>query len=131
MNDEKISELKRLKFEDYVWVAFIVLSILDIVADNYQKKFIITDNLSYEQTANKLYTLVVFISVFIYLYFFVRNYKANSKVDIYDQDKYLFEIKLLGSIFFLVGVLCLLYFQVNISDNTSGSSGAFIGGPAL
>ena len=35
MNDEKINELKRLRFEDYIWVAFITLSILDIVADNY------------------------------------------------------------------------------------------------
>lgn len=131
MDHDKINELKRLKFEDYIWIVFIVLSILDIVADNYQKKFIVTDNSSYEQIANKLYTLIVFISVFIYLYFFIRNYHANSKMDIHNPDKYLFEIKLLGSIFFLVGVLCLLYFQVNISDNNTGSSKPFIGGPAL
>lgn len=131
MNHDKISELKRLKFEDYIWIVFIALSILDIVADNYQKKFVVTDNSSYEQMANKLYTLIVFISVFIYLYFFLRNYYANRKKDKNDSDKYLFEIKFLGSIFFLVGVLCLLYFQVNISGNNTGSSGAFIGGPAL
>lgn len=130
MNIDKINELKRLNFEDFVWIVFIVLSILDIVADNYQKKYIITDISDFEIKANKLYTLIVFITLFIYLYFFYRNYKAYKKVNIYDKDKKLFEIKLLGSIFFLVGVLCLLYFQINNGSNNDNNN-IFVGGPIL
>ena len=33
-------------------------------------------------------------------------------------------IKVIGSIFFIIGTLCLIYFQINSEDN-------FIGGPAI
>ena len=57
MNDEKINELKRLRFEDYIWVAFITLSILDIVADNYQKKFFVS-------FVKVIRILAIFITIF-------------------------------------------------------------------
>lgn len=127
MNNNKINELKRLNFEDFIWILFIVLSILDIVADNYQKRYIISNKKEFEQKANKLYTFVVFISFFIYLYFFYRNYKVYKKTSYYDKSKNILEIKLIGSIFFLIGVLCLIYFQLNNNENND----LFVGGPIL
>ena len=38
-----------------------------------------------------------------------RNYKAYQKVS--EEKKELYQIKLLGSILFIVGGICLLYFQ--------------------
>lgn len=127
MNNNKINELKRLNFEDFIWILFIVLSILDIVADNYQKRYIISNKKEFEQKANKLYTFVVFISFFIYLYFFYRNYKVYKKTSYYDKSKNILEIKLIGSIFFLIGVLCLIYFQLNNNENND----FFVGGSDL
>ena len=74
------------------------------------------------EVANKIYILILVITILIYLYFFRRNYRAYINSDFMNSDIY--EIKLFGSILFIVGGLCLLYFQVN-------SEGNFVGGPII
>ena len=111
MNDE----LERLNFEDYIWIIFIILSILNIVCNKYQKEYVISNNNMYEDIAKKISIFILIVLVFIYLYFFLRNYNMYTrKMDsIKDYDL----IKLIGSLLFVIGTFCLLYFQVNSSDN--------------
>lgn len=110
MNDE----LERLNFEDYIWIIFIILSILNIVCNKYQKEYVISNNDRYEDVAKNISIIVLIVLVFIYLYFFLRNYNMyNSKVDATKEDF----IKLVGSLLFVIGTFCLLYFQVNSRDN--------------
>ena len=52
MNKEKVREINRLNFEDILWIIFIGLSILNIVSNNFQKEFVITENQFYESVAN-------------------------------------------------------------------------------
>jgi hypothetical protein len=120
MNDIN-NEINRLNFEDIIWGIFIILSILNIVANDKQKKYVISNNRYYEDSANKISVFVLIVLLCIYLYFFLRNYKMyESKIDATDTDL----IKVVGSIFFILGTICLLYFQINSDDN-------FIGGVAL
>lgn len=117
----KDSEIRRLNFEDILWGIFIILSILNIVANDNQKKYVISDFHGYEDKANNISIFVLTILVFVYLYFFTRNYNMyNNKDNPTEADS----VKVMGSIFFILGTLCLLYFQVHSDDN-------FIGGPAL
>lgn len=110
MNDE----LERLNFEDYIWIIFIILSILNIVCNKYQKEYVISNNDRYEDAAKKISIFILIVLIFIYLYFFLRNYNMyNSKVDATKEDF----IKLVGSLLFVIGTFCLLYFQVNSRDN--------------
>ena len=74
MNNEKVREINRLNFEDILWVVFIGLSVLNIVSNNFQKEFVITENQFYESKANNISIKVLTILVFVYLYFFIRNY---------------------------------------------------------
>ena len=124
MNNDVIKELKRLNFEDIIWIIFIILSSLDILADNYQKKYLINNDKYYENIANKIYIIITIITILIYIYFFTRNYKLyiNSSPEQKDNLK----IKLLGSLFLLIGGICLLSSQINNNPNNY-----FIGGPAL
>ena len=103
------NDLNRLNFEDFIWVIFIGLSILNIIGDNYQKEFIETYNSEDENSANNIFLFVLWISLLIYIYFFIRNIKAYEKVS--EEEKELFAIKVFGSILFIVGVICLIYFQ--------------------
>lgn len=115
------NEINRLNFEDIIWGIFIILSILNMVSNDNQKKYVMSNNQYYEDNANRISILVLIILLGIYLYFFLRNYNMyNSKIDASDTDL----IKVIGSVFFVLGTLCLLYFQVNSDDN-------FIGGVAL
>ena len=107
-------DLKRLNFENFIWVVFIGLSIFDIVGDEYLKKFIITNDKKDELVANKIFLIILFISFFIYLYFLIRNVNAYERASV--EEKSLLSVKVFGSIFFLVGVICLIYFQYNQTD---------------
>lgn len=122
MSNDKMSELNRLNFEDILWIIFIILSILNIVGNKYQKDYVISNDEYYEDKAKNVSILVLTVLVFVYLYFVVRNYNMyNSKMENATKEDF---IKVMGSLFFLIGTFCLLYFQVNSDDN-------FIGGPAI
>ena len=114
-------EIKRLNFEDILWGIFIILSILIIVSNNLQNDYVVTNDGDYEDRANNISICVLSILVLIYLYFFIRNYNMyNNKENSTNVDL----VKVIGSMFFVIGAICLLYFQIHSDDN-------FIGGPAL
>lgn len=121
MNDSLYREIRRLNFEDLLWVIFIFLSIMNIVSNKFQKEYVISNDQYYEDRANNISICVLTILVFIYLYFFLRNYNMyNNKDNPQNEDL----VKVIGSFLFIIGTLCLLYFQVNSNDN-------FIGEPVL
>lgn len=113
--------LNRLKIEDYIWVIFISLSVINMFGDSLQKKYVSTKNPEYQKEANEVFTFTLLATLFIYIYFFKRNYEALENIS--DENKELFTIKALGTAFLVVGILCLLYFQVNNKN--------FIGTPSL
>ncbi len=119
MNIEK--ELKRLNFEDYIWIVVAILAFFNIIGDNFQKDFLKTNNNKYENNANGVYLFALGVSFLIYLYFLYRNYKFYK--DCNTEEKTLLLIKLIGSSLILAGVACLIYFQLKDSD--------FIGTPAI
>ena len=121
MNNNIYSEIKRLNFEDILWIIFIFLSIMNIVSNNFQKDYVVSGVEYFEDRAKNISIFVLTILVFVYLYFFVRNYNMYNNKD-YPTNEDL--IKVMGSLFFIIGTICLLYFQINSNDN-------FIGGPAI
>ena len=112
--DDTFSEIKRLDFENIVNVIFIIVSIINIYGNENQKKYLIYDNIKYEDDANNLYVFGLILLFLIYVYFFNRNYVMyNNKDNPTNTDL----IKVIGSFLFIVGVICLLYFQLNNQDN--------------
>ncbi len=103
------SELKRLQFENFLWIVFIFLAIANIVADDYQQDFIKTKDKTYQLSANKIFEFTLIISFLIYIYYLIRNYDFYKKIP--ENKKADYFIKLLGSILILVGALCFIYFQ--------------------
>lgn len=119
MDNNVDMELNRLDFEDILWGIFIILSIMNIISNKLQKEYVISNSQYYEDKANNISICVLIILVFIYLYFFFRNYNMyNNKDNPSKEDM----IKVIGSFLFIVGTLCLLYFQINSDDNFIGES---------
>ena len=117
----ELNEIKRLNLEDFIWIIFIIIGILNIYGDKLLKDFIKTNNQKNLNNANKIFLLILIITFFIYIYFLQRNYKAYKNAK--ESEKNLYLIKLLGSSFLLAGIICLLYFQLKQSN--------FIGTPAV
>lgn len=120
-NKNIFEEINRLKFEDFLWIVFAFLSIVNIYGDYNEKEFLETNNKNFKETSNIIFETTLIITLLIYIYFFVRNYKAYEKATV--EEKNLYTIKLLGSSLLIAGILCLLYFQ---TKQTS-----FVGSPAL
>lgn len=116
-----LNELKRLNFENYLWILVSSLALLSILGNQNDKAFIETNNINYKLNANKTFELTLIISLFIYIYYFYRNYNNYKKAS--PQNRELLIVKLFGSALFIAATILLLYFQYN--------DRSFIGSPAI
>ena len=112
-------EIKRIHFEDLISILFIVTSILNIYADNLHINYLLTNNQDKEKAARDIYLIVIIITIAVYYYFINRNYTFLKEAKDNNQETKLPFIRLLGSIFFMVGILLLLYVLVE-SNNIQG-----------
>lgn len=119
--DELVNEIKRLNFEDFLWLIFASLAIINIYGDYKDKEYLKTNNQKFQDESNKIFEFTLIVTFFIYIYFFIRNYKVYKKES--SENKNLYLIKLLGSSFLLAGAICLIYFQTKQKS--------FVGSPAL
>jgi len=115
-NDEE--ELKRLDFENFLWIVFIFLAVLNIIGDLSDQEYIKTKDAYYQSMANKIFEFTLIISFIIYIYYFIRNYAFYEKAT--DKEKEKLFIKLLGSVFILIGAICFIYFQF-VDDSFEGT----------
>ena len=121
MNDDILSKINRLNFEDLIWIIFIFLSVANIYGDKLEKDYLKTNNKKLDKNANIVFEIILIVTFFIYVYFWQRNYKDYKSAS--KENKNLLMIKLLGSSFLIAGIICLLYFQTKNSG--------FIGTPAI
>lgn len=108
------NELDRLNFEDWIFIIFIAVAALNIYGDNLLKKYIKENNKYYENKANEIFIITIFITILIYIYFLKRNY--NFYVSATPERKNMLSVKVLSSIFLLIGAILLLYFQIKDSN---------------
>lgn len=120
-SEKTIEEIKRLNFEDLLWVLFVFLSIANIFGDYNEKEFLKTNDSDFKTRANKIFEITLVITFFIYIYFLVRNYHAYQNASLENKNLYL--IKTLGSSFLIAGIVLLIYFQFKQSS--------FVGSPAI
>ncbi|MBQ2639941.1 MAG: hypothetical protein IJF92_04170 [Bacilli bacterium] len=109
--------IKRLTFENYIWLAFIIISALDIYADELIKKDLLYNDKKSKEKADKLFLGLTALSMLIYLYFLARNFYDYKK---YNSKSY--QVRLIGSIFILIGTICFLYFQITTKQQDSSSN---------
>lgn len=117
MNNQ-IQLINQLTFENYIWIIFIIIGVFNIFGDELIKKSIITNNSKPAELAKTIFTIIIIITIIIYLYFIQRNYQDFLR----NRNNQSYQIRLLGSILILVGTLCFLYFLLtafNIDDSVS------------
>lgn len=113
--ENKNQEIRRIRFEDLLSLVFIVTSILNIYGDKLHIDYINTNNQEKEKIARDIYKLVLIITILIYFYFINRNYNFLQDAKDNNQNTKLPFIRLLGSVFFIIGAILLLY-VLNESD---------------
>lgn len=117
MNSENEETIKRLNFENLIWVCFIIIASLDIYGDELIKKSITSSDKNCRKRANKLFIGITMFSILIYIYFLMRNYNDCKK---HNNESY--QVRLVGSIFILTGTICFLYFQLTTTYQNDSPS---------
>lgn len=111
MNDNA-SKVKELEFEKVLWWIVIFLSALNIYGDNLEQLFFKNNNIGAEKKAKKIFIFTITVSLIIYLYYVYRNYKYYNVSKFKRNETFLYLIRLIGSIFVVVGVIFILYYEV-------------------
>ena len=99
------TEIKNFTKSDIVSIIFVIASILNIIASDKEKEYIISKDIKDKNTAYNIYIVVLSTLIVLYICFININYKTYKN----NQDKDNSLIRLYGSIFFLIGGLCAFY----------------------
>lgn len=117
MNNNNQEIVKKLNFENYIWLAFIIIAALDIYGDELLKKELIYNDKNSKKKADKLFLGLTAFSLLPYFYFLTRNYK-----DYKNHNDKSYEIRFIGSVFIIIGTLCFLYFQLTTNQQDPSSN---------
>lgn len=92
--------------DEVIILIFIVLNIINIYADELEKKYLFNGNVKDLKNANDVVIFTLVITLIIYIYFAYLNYKEykNNETNIY-------ETRLIGTILIIIGLICLIYFR--------------------
>ena len=117
MNDIK-NEINNINIDQSLSGIFIILSIATIIGDQFVKKYYKNKDIRSYKTAKKIFITSLTVTLLIYIYFL-----RNSKRDYYEriaqnEESFPNLIRLVGSILLVVGISCLLYFQITDDELT-------------
>jgi len=110
-------KLSNLKLDNILSIAIIIVSFINIIGDFIEQDGVINNDLNKKELSHDIYTFAVVCSIILYLIFFARSKKALDKAINNNEDSFLQSIRLLGSIFFILGILCIFYFTINDREN--------------
>lgn len=99
-----IEKFKELNVGEVIFVLFIIISIVGIIANELDKKSILNNNNSGKKTTYYIRLAILFISLLIYLYFL----KATIKKGITTKS-FLNNLNILATILFVIGGIIFLY----------------------
>lgn len=109
MNNFTTNEYNRLLFEDNISIIFIIVSLINIKANNIIEDAIITNDYNNYQKAITLYKINIIISILIYIYFIIRNMAFYNQAINNNEDGYYEKIRVIGSILIFIGTILLAY----------------------
>lgn len=117
MNTINSLEISLLNKEDIINLIFIFLAILNVTGNKHLRSSKLNNSLEETIIANQIFTFVIIITILINLYFLIRN-KHESTLHPNQKE---YQVKVLGSLLFIIGGFCLLYFQISLKESQIGS----------
>lgn len=99
-------QLKNIEIDDLIALIFVATSIINIIGDNEKRKYVYTNDETYNHNANKLFIIVQIITVIASTYFIYRNYK-NYMINNTLKNN----MRLVGSLLIFIGAIIILLTQ--------------------
>ena len=105
-------KLTELTIDEWIWIIFIILSILNIVGDELDKDYCLYQDINEKSLSKKIFNLTVFISFIIYAYLAYRGYNRLNNAIKLNQNIDLAKSRLFANILVLIASFILLYDQI-------------------
>lgn len=109
--NNNLRNIKDFTKSDIASIIFVIASVLNIIGSDKEKEYLCTNDMKDKEVAYNIYILVLLTLIGLYIYFIKVNYKAYQDCTNQDRESYL--IRLYGSILFLIGGLCFLYYRIS------------------
>lgn len=116
MTERDRKKIHELVIDEWIWVVFIILSVLNISGDEIEKHWCYYHEKRDKEIAKKIFTFTVFVSFLIYLYLAYKNYNKYKSACNEQQDTSLFKSRLFASILVVVASSIFLYAQCKDSQ---------------
>ena len=87
---DKIDILKKLDIENFIWIIYIILILLSIYSNKYEKEYYLNNDIKAKENYRELNIFVFSTALIIYLYFFedsIKNIKTknNNPKDMFNE----------------------------------------------
>lgn len=115
------NRVNELIIDEWIWVVFIILSILNITGDEIEKEFCFSHEQKEKETAKKIFKFTVFVSFLIYAYLAYKNYKKYNIAKKTNQDTFLTESRFFASTLVVIASSIFLYDQFKDTTPTNPS----------
>ena len=108
-------KLKEIQIEDLIWCIYIVLILLSIYSNHFEKRYYLYNDIKSKEDYRKLNIFIFSVAVIIYLYFVSDGYKSliNSKTP---KSKDLNTLNFTASTLILIGGSIFLYIAITDED---------------
>ncbi len=114
-------QIKELVIDEWIWVIFIILSVLNIFGDEFEKDFYQENDNFKDQNAKNIFTFTVFISFLIYCYILYQRYNKTKLFHLQNKDTTICDFRCLGSILVVIASIIFLCCQLK-EKNASNPS---------
>ena len=121
MKDIDNERINALVIDEWIWIAFIILSLLNINGDECEKKYCLKHTQEEKIRAKKIFNFTVLCSFLIYSYLAFKNSKKYNKAKLNNQDTTLVGIRFFASILIVIASSLLLTAQLSDKVPTNPS----------
>jgi len=117
-NNKLNDEINNLNIDQSLSGIFILLSIATIIGDEFVKKYYKCKDKCAYKTAKKIFISSLTVTLLIYIYFLSKSKREYYEKIINKEESFPNLIRLIGSTLLVVGISCLLYFQITDDELT-------------
>ena len=121
MTDRDYERVSELVIDEWIWVVFIILSILNISGDEIEKHYCYYHERRDKEISKKIFKITVFISFLIYIYLAYKNSKKYKIALERNQDTSIISIRMVASILVVIASSMFLYAQIKDSEPVNPS----------
>ena len=104
MTEESIKRLKELKTGEIIFIIFIVISVCGIIANEYEKGYILSKNNNGKTISHYIRLAVLFIALLVYIYFLKTRIEKTITT-----KTFLNNLDVLATILFVIGGIIFIY----------------------